>query len=176
MCKPCQFNGCVWPIWSHGFCKYHQGLRKDDKYKNRKSISATHIEKMKELNKGKVVEVKEKSELDKWFDMVGEVIKKNPHCWNCGEFIPEKYYRHASAHIFAKSIFPSIATHPNNFLILSANCGCHHDFDSSLENAQAMQIWDKAVERFKTFEHLITEKHKYLSSFKELVYGKEVAN
>jgi len=53
--------------------------------------------------------------LDLWFKEVKKVIEANPHCWNCGEYIPEKYYRHASAHIFAKSLFPSVSTHPMNF-------------------------------------------------------------
>jgi len=107
-----------------------------------------------------------KGELDKWFDYVATVIKANPHCWNCGEFIPEQYYRHASAHIFPKAHFESVKTHPLNFLILGAGCGCHHEFDSSIDAACEMKVWPTAVLRFIAFENNITETHKYLGLFK----------
>jgi hypothetical protein len=110
-----------------------------------------------------------KSELDKWFEHVATFIKADPFCENCGEAIPEKYYKHASAHIFPKSIFASVMTHPLNWLKLGASCGCHHEFDSSIDNACQMKIWPKAVERFKTFESLITENHKYLDLFKSKI-------
>ena len=113
--------------------------------------------------------VQNKTELDRWFVYVATVIKSNPHCWGCGEFIPEQYYRHASAHIFPKSLFPSIATHPLNFLVLSAGCGCHSEFDSSIEKAANMRVWGMAVDRFKKFESQITETHKYLDLFKSKI-------
>src|SRR6185503_2979677 len=99
MGKPCQSNGCVYPIFSNGYCKFHQGKRQDSKYKNRKSISQVHIDKMKALNNGngEVVveerEVQEKTPLELWFDMVAGEIRKSPFCWNCGERIPDKYFR-----------------------------------------------------------------------------------
>lgn len=110
-----------------------------------------------------------KTELDKWFAEIATFIKVDPFCDNCGEPIPEKYYKHASAHILPKSIFISVMTHPLNWLKLGATCGCHHEFDSSVESASKMKIFGKAVERFKTFEHLITEKHKHLDLFKSKI-------
>jgi len=74
-----------------------------------------------------------KTELDKWFEYVAIVIKAKPNCWNCGEYIPEQYYRHASAHIFPKAHFESVKIHPLNFLVLGASCGCHHEFDDSID-------------------------------------------
>lgn len=110
-----------------------------------------------------------KAAKDDWFDYVATIIKPSPYCWNCGEFISENYYRHASAHIFPKAIFESVATHPFNFLVLGAGCGCHNEFDSNIENAAKMQVWAKAVERFKMFEAQIKEKHKYLELFKSKI-------
>jgi len=106
------------------------------------------------------------SELDKWFEYVATIIASNPYCWECGEQIPSFYYRHASAHIFPKSIFESVSTHPFNFLVLGASCGCHGKFDSSIDNAKSMKVWDKAVSRFLVFEAQIKESHKYLDLFK----------
>ena len=107
--------------------------------------------------------------LSKWFEYVATVIRANPYCMNCGEWIAPNYYRHASAHILPKSLFPSVATHPMNFLVLGAGCGCHAEFDHSIDKASAMRVWPLAVERFKRFEHLVLEKHKYLDLFKSKI-------
>ncbi len=129
-------------------------------------------------NKELVQAKQSNTELDRWFAMVATFIKANPHCWNCGEFIPDmttkdgklvptdRFYRAASAHIFPKSLFQSVATHPLNFLILGAGCGCHHEFDSSIDKACEMKVWPTSVLRFIKFEENITETHKYLDLFK----------
>jgi len=153
-----------------GYCKNHQYLRTD---LDKRSIVQKAMDKNKvkrDFSKLKgLPENKDLVALKKWFDYVATVIKADPHCWNCGEFIPEQYYRHASAHIFPKSIFISVATHPFNFLVLGAGCGCHSEFDSSIDNACKMIVWNKAVIRFNSFEKLITETHKYLDLFKSRI-------
>lgn len=121
-----------------------------------------------EIEAKKVIKEKE-TELDKWFAHVATFIKADPYCENCGEEIPERYYKHASAHILPKSIFISVMTHPLNWLKLGASCGCHHEFDSSLDKACEMKIWPKAVDRFRTFEPLILETHKHLDLFKSKI-------
>jgi hypothetical protein len=114
--------------------------------------------------------VQNKTEMDRWFSYVATVIKSNPHCWNCGEFISEKYYRHASAHIFPKSLFPSIATHPLNFLVLGAGCGCH-DKSHRLDTFSDMKVFAEAIKRFRLFENKITENHKYFDLFIKYANG-----
>lgn len=104
--------------------------------------------------------------LQEWFKNVAKEIDKNPYCWNCGEWISPKYYRHASAHIFPKAHFFSVSINPNNYLVLGAGCGCHSEFDSSIEKACKMPVWKIAVERFRLFEPYIKERHKYLELFK----------
>lgn len=105
------------------------------------------------------------SEQEKWFDIIAKEIDHNPMCWECGGKIYKPYYRAATAHIFAKSIFPSIATHPLNYLVLSANCGCHNK-THRLDTFSRMRIFKEACDRFKEFEPFITEKHKYIDEFK----------
>ena len=111
-----------------------------------------------------------------WFAKIAAEIRQHPYCWECNAWIAPEYYRHASAHIFAKNEnfgFPSVATHPKNYLILGASCGCH-DKTHRLDTFCKMGIWKEAVDRFKEFEGCITEKHKYLNQFKGLVYGKTI--
>lgn len=105
-------------------------------------------------------------ELEQWFkDREKDIVNAGGVCWECGDKIHKDYYRHATAHIFPKAIFNSVATNEFNFLILGASCGCHSRFDQSLEDASKMAIWKEAVERYLQFNHLITEKHKYKSLF-----------
>jgi len=119
-----------------------------------------------------------------WFAKIIAEIRRNPYCWETGDKIPDSYYDHATGkqimtdrffraaccHIFPKSIFFSIATHPLNYLVLSASNGSH-DKTHRLDTFCKMGIWKEAVGRFKQFEPYITETHKYLNSFRELVYG-----
>lgn len=119
-----------------------------------------------------------------WFVKIIAEIRDNPYCWETGDRIPDSYFdfkkgdhvktdrffRAACCHIFPKSIFPSVATHPSNYLILSASNGSH-DKTHRLDTFCKMGIWKEACDRFKEFEPYITETHKYLNTFRELVYG-----
>ena len=100
---------------------------------------------------------------NKWFKEQEKEVEKHPYCSECGKWIPPKFYRHAIAHIFPKAIFPSVATHPLNYLILAA--GCCHDKTHRLDTFSQMICFKEAVERFKQFENQITEKHKYKDLF-----------
>lgn len=148
-------------------CQIEDNAKQIEKQKEKQKVQRL-LSSVKSSPENKLL-VQNKTELDRWFAYVATVIKSNPHCWGCGEFIPEQYYRHASAHIFPKALFPSIATHPLNFLVLSAGCGCHSEFDSSIEKAANMRVWGMAVDRFKKFESQITETHKYLDLFKSKI-------
>lgn len=110
---------------------------------------------------------KKNCELEMWFKERALEIEKHPYCWEDGTYIPVKYFRHATAHIFPKKLFPSIATHPLNFLVLAASC-CH-DKSHTIETFSKMKCFPLAIERFYQFEKQITEKHKYLDLFKEAI-------
>lgn len=130
----------------------------------------------------KAVSVKdEEKEMEKWFAYVATVIKQDPHCWNCGEFIPDtvqvqgkqvptnKFYRAASAHIVPKGIFESVKAHPLNFMVLGSGCGCHDEYDHNLDKACKMPVWKLMVPRFRLIESKITETHKWLDLFKQKI-------
>jgi len=108
--------------------------------------------------------LKEKSELDKWFnDRKREMIGV---CCNCGnpsmKFDANKFHW-SIAHILKKSIFKSVSTHKMNWLEL---CWlCHQTFDSSYENAQKMYCWEEAKRKYLFFKNFIEEKHKDLDWF-----------
>lgn len=94
------------------------------------------------------------------------VIRNKPYCWECNDFIHKDYYRAATAHIFPKSIFESVASNEWNYLVLGAACGCHN-LSHRLDTFSQMKVFGTAINRFHKFKHLITERHKYLDLFRE---------
>jgi len=113
------------------------------------------------------IEAIRKEEMAAFWENAETVIKKTgSKCWECGDIISPKDYRSASAHIFPKSLFPSISSNEYNLLILGARCNCHN-LSHRLDTFSQMKVFPTAVNRFLKFGHLITEKHKYLTLFKE---------
>ena len=102
--------------------------------------------------------------LQRYFAEAAKIISMRPYCENCGIFIPEKFYRAASAHVLPKRKefgFPSVATNIENLLVLGPGCGCHSKYDSSWDKASTMNIWGKAVLIFKNLYPFIDKKeHK----------------
>lgn len=95
-----------------------------------------------------------------WFDEIEikECKDGGTHCWNCGEFIPQPFIKAATAHVLPKrdNQFPSVATHPVNYMILGAGCGCHNEYDRSWKDASKMQVWKIAIERLGLMYYDIT--------------------
>ncbi len=111
---------------------------------------------LKKVSDKKAAEMKlgkpdERVDLDKWFDDIRGKEWNNgwAKCMECGAAIPSDYARHATAHLLPKKLFKSVATHPLNYLILGAGCGCHektHRIDKFIK----MKIWPIAKERILT--------------------------
>lgn len=102
--------------------------------------------------------------LQVWFEDIKR--KEAPVCWETGDNIPAKYMRAATAHILPKKNniggFPSVATHPLNYLILSPLNGSH-DKTHTWAKFQMMKVWPLAVERFKKiYPFIALGERKYL--------------
>lgn len=160
-----KFCFCGQPFFGKGFCKRHQYMRPD--FDNR-SITQKAIAK-RDGSKLSSHFVGEDSQaifnalavLEKFFKAAAEEISKTPHCMECGKFIPQKLYRAATAHVLPKRKefgFPSIASNPNNYLILGPGCGCHSRYDNSWEDAAQMKVFPLAIEKFKILYPLIDKK------------------
>jgi hypothetical protein len=134
-------------------------LRKDDKWKNRKSISQKHIERMKELNKGNgEVVVKEDSDLVKWFKARMKMMRGS--CAECNSLTNTKEYKYAInsiAHLVGKrkSVAPSVALHPLNWIELCENCHTQYD-KSSWEEIELWDCWGTIKERLLMVANDIT--------------------
>lgn len=107
-------------------------------------------------------------EQNKWF--LDRAKECTGICCNCGgpsAITSGIYWKWAIAHVFPKEEkygFPSIATHPNNFIELCIEC--HTLYDRSLHVAHTLTCWKFAVEKFELFKDYIEEKsRKYLGLF-----------
>lgn len=168
--RNCGVEGCNMPCWGTDkltlipYCKSHQYLRTDT---DKRSSLQKHMDKQKAL--GNVVSEEDKvdkAEMDLFWLTAEQELSKDPHCRECGAFIPKEYYRAATAHILMKSIFESVKSHPDNRLFLGAGCGCH-DKTHRLDTFAKMKVFPIAVMKFRLFEKFVTEKHKQLDLFRE---------
>lgn len=101
--------------------------------------------------------------LQNFFAEAAKIIEKHPYCQECGKFIPQKYYRAATAHVLPKRKeygFPSVATHFDNFLMLGSGCGCHQKYDRTWEEAATMKVFPLAVVIFLKLYPLLTQEEK----------------
>lgn len=123
------------------------------------------VSKKRKLENEKIKTTEVNSEIDRWF--IERRKEMTGYCCECGKKSfkeHDKHYKWSLAHIIKKSIFKSVATHPSNFIEL---CWLHHqEFDSSYENAQKMNCWSIAKQKFDLFKNCIVEKHKDLNWFK----------
>ena len=165
-----------------GYCKGCQYKRTD---LDRRSITVKGLEKAKkkagffDINKEddivtsgvsimdeSEIEAIRKEEMNLFWKKAEKEIAKKPYCFECGDYIFPKDYRSATAHIFPKGIFESVSSNEFNYLVLGSRCGCHN-LSHRLDTFSQMKVFPTAVNRFLKFGHLITEKHKYLTLFKE---------
>jgi hypothetical protein len=110
------------------------------------------------IPRGKSLRQRTNEELDHWFGAIAKVEGGDCQCWECGSRIPDAVLRHGTAHIMPKAMFPSVATHPYNYIMLGAHC-CH-DQSHRVDTFSKMNIFREAVERFLEFDPLILPEEK----------------
>jgi hypothetical protein len=116
---------------------------------------AAKIEQDKELRNG------DDTELQKWYAKIMQ--HETPVCWETGQKIDirdKMGWQGSIAHCLPKGLFPSVATHPMNYMILKMWGGTHGQYDSSWENASKMKVWKYACEIFNVLYPLLTKEEK----------------
>lgn len=108
----------------------------------------------------------EDTEQQKWYKAI--ISSEDRVCWNCGTdlgSLTRDEMFSCVAHVLPKSIFHSVATHPDNYMILGRYCNCHGQYDSSWENASKMPIFKEAIDRFIIMEPEVAERSKIPDMF-----------
>lgn len=106
------------------------------------------------------------TELQKWYK--GRQKYLTGKCSRCGATYDKKNLAAAigaTAHILAKrpEKFPSVATHPQNFIELGTYCGCHNFFDNlaSWDEIKESVLWPEIVEKFLMIEPNIAPEERH---------------
>lgn len=101
-----------------------------------------------EIHAAVIVKIDEKA-LSKWFkDRHSEMTGK---CANCGGKTQkgQKNYKCSVCHILPKAIFPSVATHPLNFIELCFyEESCHTNLDNGIIDVSKMKCYKLIIVRF----------------------------
>ena len=101
------------------------------------------------------------TELQKWYAEI--MAKETPRCWETEEWIDTKdtFGWHGSiAHVLGKELFPSVKTHPLNYIILKMWGGTHGQYDASWEKAAKMKVWPHAVKIINLLYPILTKEEK----------------
>ena len=141
---------------------------------NRKLKAESQIEKAKDRSQVRMLGVSKSNletanttdvELQLWF--IHRSKEMTGRCIECGGRTTKsdvKYWKFSICHILQKSLFPSVKTHPLNFVELCYFNESHH---SNMDNngyeyvkEKMPKTWDYIVKRFKIMYPLILEKHK----------------
>lgn len=144
-----------------GYCKSHQYKRTD---LDKRSIIEKAMDKQKKqpkrkagwFNEGHVFNaeiidnriVELKKDLEQWFNDRHKEMKGV--CKNCGGKTQKGQvnYKNSVAHILPKAYFPSIATHPDNFIELCFyGESCHTNMDNKTLDLIDMNCFDEIVEK-----------------------------
>jgi hypothetical protein len=109
-------------------------------------------------------------ELEKWFeDRHEEMTGICKHCGGRTE-AGKSSYKCSVAHILPKSVFPSIKTHPLNWIELCFyDNSCHTNFDHFMLEIQDLKCFDEVVEKFiAMYPFIAPEERKRIPSILNL--------
>jgi hypothetical protein len=101
-------------------------------------------------------------ELERWFKE--RRLEMKGHCLHCGGKTTkddDQWYKAGIAHILPKAHFPSVATHPSNWIELCFwGNSCHTNMDNQMLDMTEMACWDTIVTRFQEMYPLIAPKER----------------
>lgn len=159
----CQHDICCMPVFGtdkstgKGYCKNHQWCRTD---LDKRSIVQKAVDKarlgVREIG------IQCADELNAWFLL--KDFEAKGVCDNCGGKTckgDKKYYKYSIAHLLPKAYFPSVATHPDNWLELCFfGNSCHTQMDNKMLDLIDMNCWDLIVTKFQKIYPFIAKNEK----------------
>lgn len=167
--KKCKCGCHRWPAIGYaGYAAVCAPQELKDKIGSRKKVAAKNKANRSALSRKLHIEQSfvDNKELNQWFADIERKHSngKGGYCMETGDWIPQQYMRHATAHLLPKSKFKSVATHELNYLILSAHNGSHQKTDR-IDTFVKMKVWPEAARRIKIMMPLLPfDELKYISS------------
>jgi hypothetical protein len=100
--------------------------------------------------------------LQQWFEVVRlQLTGKCRHCGNPSCKESDEYYKFSIAHILPKAYFPSVATHPDNFVELCFwGNSCHTQMDNNILDMIDMACFDEIITKFQRIYPFIAKEEK----------------
>lgn len=136
-------------------------LPKEAVAKKKKPLKKVSDKRQKELEVEKELRGGCDTELQQWYAAI--MKKEEGKCWETGERIDKNdtFGWHGSiAHVLPKNDYPSVMTHPLNYMILKMWGGTHGQYDSNWENASKMKVWPYAVKIINQLFPMLTKEEK----------------
>lgn len=110
---------------------------------------------------------KDYTELDIWFkERRKEMTGRCKHCGGHSCKHDDKYFKHSIAHILPKAYFPSVATHPDNWIELCFwKNNCHGNMDNKVLDLIDMNCFDEIITKFcKIYPSIAKEERRRIPS------------
>lgn len=97
-----------------------------------------------------------------WFDdRRNDLTGKCHHCGGKSCKKDDKYFKFSICHILPKAYFPSVATHPLNFIELCFwEKNCHGNWDNKILDMTDLNCFDEVIEKFVTMYPCIDKKER----------------
>lgn len=135
---------------------------KNPKQKERKPIAKKSKKKLAQEAEEKKGKKDPSAEKERWFqDRRKEMKGRCKNCTKPSFKNSHEYFRFSIAHILAKrkNMFPSVATHPDNWIEL---CGdCHQNLDNCMIDLTDLACWDEIVVKFQNmYPYIASEERK----------------
>lgn len=122
------------------------------------------IAKVSEKRKAKIEQEKQDTTLDAWFEeRRKQMTGRCDHCGGKTTKNDDKLFKHSIAHLLPKrtNMFPSVATHPDNWLELCFfGKSCHTNYDNNILDLTDLNCFDKAIEKFERIYPSIDRKER----------------
>lgn len=148
--KKCKRDGCNrYPTMGlGGWCWEHSPEEIKSKHKNKQDLARKNKVKRvtlsRQLHKAQSAVDTSQEDLQTWFRIkMNSAVKR---CENCGKSLlhyNQEDWFGSQDHLLEKSLFPSLASHPENYLCL-CKWGCHPQKHTSMLNFSKMAIFEKA--------------------------------
>ena len=181
--KGCKNNcGRMPEIGGQGFCftcrpDLKELIISKNKKRNAAKLSGTKLRGLA-YEQQEIKAPKDYAVLDRWFKSTRNKLTGTCQC-GCGKRsskYDDKYFKHSCSHVFPKSKFPSISTHPRNFVERAFWGGCHSVMDdTSMDRWTGFADWENIKEIFHELAPLLTDEEratKFYGHFEKLIYGR----
>ena len=119
--KACLYPSCDYPIWSHGYCKYHQGERTDEKWLKSQNKAIGQRQPIKWVSPLRASKIVQTAKEDQVFYLKISISRKHV-CSYCDAPLPKVLSNYNYDHCFEKSVFPHLRHIEEDVILTCLDC------------------------------------------------------